>query len=242
MELLYKSFPVAGVEAAGDDLKVVGKCSDGAVDHDGDIVSPRWMASAVKEWLATYPAVRLQHRADSPIGKGLEAWQDAEGSTFLKALICDSAAKAMVRQQVLRAFSIGIADPQVRKSARAPRHEIVGGRLAEVSVVDSPSNARCGITVCKSRDGAYTYVGKAFGMAKGRKAKILQKHYDELAALACGCQQCVTKSAGKAAKMAADPGRTTLEKALRSRIEAAALDSSDPWVREAARGLRDRRG
>jgi hypothetical protein len=145
-------------------LKVVGKCSDGAVDHDGDIVSPQWMAAAVREFMGTYPAVRLQHRPDYPVGKGLEAWQDDQGATWLKSLIVDSKAKKLVKAGVLAAYSVGIADVQTRKSARAPRFEIVGGRLAEVSVVDSPSNARCGIRVIgKSAGGALGYVGKAFG-------------------------------------------------------------------------------
>jgi hypothetical protein len=80
--LIYKSFPVAGVEDSGGDVEVVGKCSDGEVDYDGDIVSPSWMAQAVKSWLATYPAVRLQHRPDYPAGTGLSAWQDDQGATL----------------------------------------------------------------------------------------------------------------------------------------------------------------
>ena len=73
------------------------------------------MAKAVKDYMASYPAVRLQHRGDDPIGKGLEAWQDPDGSTWLKALIVDEQAKRMVRKQVLRAWSVGLSDPDCRK-------------------------------------------------------------------------------------------------------------------------------
>ena len=69
------------------------------------------MASAVREFMGTYPAIRLQHRPDYPVGKGLEAWQDAEGATHLKALIVDEQCKRMVRKQVLRAFSVGLSGP-----------------------------------------------------------------------------------------------------------------------------------
>jgi hypothetical protein len=172
--VIYKSFPVTGVEVGSSDgdLKILGKCSDGAVDHDGDIISPQFMASAVKAWLGSYPAVRLQHRGDSPIGKGLEAWQDAEGATYLKALIVDEAAQKLVRKGVLTAFSVGLSDPQTRKSARCPRWEIVGGRLTEVSVVDAPSNARCGIKIIgKSASGVPEFIGKAWDMA-GKPGKI----------------------------------------------------------------------
>jgi hypothetical protein len=180
--LIYKSFPVAGIEPDGDDLKVVGKCSDGAVDHDGDIVSPSWMASAVKSWMATYPAVRFQHRADYPVGRGLEAWTDDQGATWVKALIVDDKAQKMVRRQVLRAFSVGIAEPQTRPSQKARRWEIYGGRLAEVSLVDSPSNARCGIEVCKSAGGRLEYSGKPWKKPKSavKAARVRER---ELAAV-----------------------------------------------------------
>ena len=50
----YCSFPIASITKADadGDIEVVGRCSDGQVDHDGDIVSPAFMASAVKDWLA----------------------------------------------------------------------------------------------------------------------------------------------------------------------------------------------
>lgn len=221
--LLYKSFPVTGVEPDGDDLKVVGRCSDGQVDLDGDIVSPQFMASAIKEWLASYPAVRYQHRGDHPAGRGLEAWQDADGSTWLKALICDDAAKRMVRKRVLRSFSVGLGDVQTRKSSRCPRYEIVGGRLVEVSVCDSPSNPRCGIEVIgKSAGGQAVYVGKAFGMAK----KPVKYKIDKSG-------QVVTKSGRvvlSKSELAAIGQRAARETAL-----AGYLNFSDPWIREQAR-------
>lgn len=131
------------------------------------------MAQAVQDFIATYPAIRLQHRGDAPIGKGLSAWQDADGSTWLKSLIVTDEAKAMVSKGILRAYSVGISSPETRKSARAPRYEIVGGRLVEVSLVDSPSNSRCGITVVsKSKGGAPGYVGTAFKVGKSGKVKI----------------------------------------------------------------------
>ena len=150
---------------------MLGKCSDGEVDHDGDIVSPQWLAGAVKAFLAGFPAIRLQHRSDYPIGKGLQSWQDPDGSTWLKALIVDEKAQRMVRKGVLRAWSVGIADPQQRRSNKCPRYFIDGGSLREVSLVDAPANERCGITVVSKSAGGY--VGKAF-TAKGlRKAAEL---------------------------------------------------------------------
>jgi hypothetical protein len=201
------------------------------------------MASAVKEWLGTYPALRYQHRGDYPAGRGLEAWQDADGATWLKALVVDSAAVKMVKKQVLTAFSVGLTDVQTRKSARAPRFEIVGFRLTEVSLVDSPTNARCGITVCKSVGGVPEYVGKTFGKVKtpklGKAARRDLAARDllssdpqtrEVAYREAARSLAVTKS-GK-------PGKVTKSGLLAIGGDLAALElsSSDPRLREAAYG------
>ena len=136
------------------------------------------MLAATKDWLASYPAVRLQHRPDSPIGKGLECWQDPDGSTWVKSEIVDPAAQRLVRKGVLRAYSVGIANPQTQKSARAPRYEIVGGRLIELSVVDSPANARCGVEIVgKSAAGVPVFLGKAWKRGKDGKPKYTGKPF-----------------------------------------------------------------
>lgn len=231
----YCSFPIASITKAdaGGDITVVGRCSDGQVDHDGDIVSPQWLGAEIKSWLASYPALRYQHRGDHPAGKGLDAWQDPDGSTWLTALVCDSAAKAMVRKQVLRAFSIGVSEPQTRKSARAPRFEIVGGRLTEVSLVDAPSNARCGIEIIgKSAGGSPEYIGKAWSVAKAGKPgkfKVNKAHqalYDDPEAF----QRWIAKQA-----------QANHQKAFRAQLQTG-LNSSDPWQREMARKVLGRYG
>lgn len=194
------------------------------------------MASAIKDWLSTYPAVRYQHRGDHPAGKGLDAWQDPDGSTWLKALICDEQAKRMVAKQVLRAFSVGLSDVQTRKSARAPRYEIIGGRLAEVSLVDSPSNARCGIQIIgKSAAGTPEYVGKAFGKVK--VPKVGKAFRRQLAALDLNSSDPVIREAAREAAVssavtkAAKSGKVSGSGLL---AVGGYLDSTDPWQREQA--------
>lgn len=198
------------------------------------------MAAAVREFMGTYPAIRLQHRPDYPVGKGLEAWQDPEGATHLKALIVDDQAKRMVRKGVLAAWSVGLTDVQTQKSARCPRFEIVGFRLTEVSLVDSPSNARCGIqVVSKSAAGSPRYIGKAFVVGDGHRS-VLPACFCKACMdgrKRCGCPECsgTVKTLKKAAKLAVDPAKAA-EKALRSHLRDA-LESSDPWTREAARAV-----
>jgi hypothetical protein len=126
------------------------------------------MASAIREWLGTYPAVRVQHRKDYPAGKGLEAWQDDEGATWVKSLVVDDAAKRMVRKGVLRAYSVGMDHVVTQPSAMAKRFFITGGTLTEVSLCDRPANTRCGITIAKSGQ----YVGTAYRVTKSGKIKV----------------------------------------------------------------------
>ena len=109
------------------------------------------------------PQIRVQHSASHPAGRGLEAWQDSSGATFLTSLIIDEEAKALVRTGTLKGYSVGISNPVMIKTGRCKRAEITGGRLSEVSIVTSPSNARAGITVCKMRNGSAEYICKAFG-------------------------------------------------------------------------------
>lgn len=130
------------------------------------------MAQAVKEYLSTYPAVRLQHDSRRPVGKGLEAWQDSDGATWLKALVVDPVAQKLVRKGVLTAYSVGIAEPKTRSSLKCSRWEIYGGRLMEVSLVDHPSNTRCGIQIAKSIGGIPTLVNDTYRVTKSGKVKL----------------------------------------------------------------------
>ncbi len=190
------------------------------------------MASAVKEYMGTYPAVRLQHRPDYPVGKGLEAWQDAEGATHLKALIVDDQAKRMVRKGVLVAWSVGLSDVQTQKSARAPRFEIVGFRLTEVSLVDSPSNARCGIQIVgKSAAGSPRYIGKVFGTMKAGKPGKIEKAARRFAGDPAGFHRWLGKYA-----------EAERQKSLHAFLAETVNTTDDPQARETARAALRRYG
>jgi len=169
-ETLFKSFPVTEIGESGGDVTVLGKCSDGELDSDGDIVSPAFMAQAIKTWMRVCPSVYREHSPGYPAGRGLDAWQDDTGATWVKSLIADDEAKDLVRSGRLKAYSVGIRDPETRKSARVRRWEIVGGRLTEVSIVSAPANARCGVKIIgKSVSGVPEFIGKAWEMDKTEK-------------------------------------------------------------------------
>lgn len=165
-EVTFTSFPIEKMETNDDgDIVVFGKCSDGEVDFDGQIVSPSWMAEASKKWIDSGANLRVQHQAQrDPAGIGLEVNTDAKGNTWLKGLVIEPIAKKLVSKGALRAFSVGIARPTIERDMVAKGGRITAGELIEVSLVDRPANARCSFQLAKSAaDGHAEYVGKVLG-------------------------------------------------------------------------------
>lgn len=166
-ELTYASFAIEKTETDADgDLIVYGKCSDGGLDHDEQVVSPAWMAEASKRWLATGANLRVNHNPQrDPAGIGLEVNTDAEGATWLKGVIVEPVAQKLVSKGALRAFSVGIARPTIERdvTGKARGGVIKGGELIEVSLVDRPANARCRFELVKSVDGGAAYSGELIG-------------------------------------------------------------------------------
>jgi hypothetical protein len=224
----YYSFPVASVTKSGDggDLYVEGLATDGHLDHDDQVVDQAWAAKAFAEFFASGPNIRMAHRADSPVGVGVDWSQDPSGGIRVKSLIVHPVAVRMCRAGVLRAYSVGISHARVVADPIAKGGRIASGCLVELSLVDRPSNARCGIMIAaKAADGGgAVLVNKAFGGGKAvrkaakRLAKSARVRVTEAEMLALG------------------------EAAAREIALAAWLDNSDPWLRETTRGMlgRDR--
>lgn len=167
-QLIYSSFPIDKTETTADgDLLVYGKASDGSIDADQQIVDPKWMAKAIREWFDTGPNVRVQHNAQrDPAGVGVTSSTDDSGGTWLKSLIVEDAAKKLVSKGALRAYSVGIARPTIERdvTGKARGGIITDGTLVEVSLVDRPANKSCGIQLVKSAsDGTPEFTGKVFG-------------------------------------------------------------------------------
>ena len=189
----YYTFPITSItKSAGDDddLIIVGKATDATLDHAMQVIDPAWSGPAIQRWLSSgFPAVRMSHDPRRPIGKGLTAHTDAAGATWVRSEISDPLAVKLVRKQVLRAYSVGIANAHVRPdpTGRATGGIIDGGSILELTVCDSPSNPACGITLAKARaDGSAEFVGKTFGVkvSKSARVKVEKAHRRSLVAFA----------------------------------------------------------
>jgi hypothetical protein len=170
------SFPITRKEYTPDgDLLVFGKATDGTVDSDNQIVDPEWSGKALQEWLATGGNVRVQHSPHLyPAGKGVEVVVGKDGAHWVRSMIVESTAKNLVEKGVLTSYSVGIARPQIVRSYEAPGGKIVGGIIAELSLVDRPANKNCAFELCKSAvDGQIEFVGKmhTFTEIDGQKSE-----------------------------------------------------------------------
>jgi hypothetical protein len=166
------SFPIdkSRTEVTPDgDLYVYGKCTDGVIDADEQIVDPDWSASALDKWFKTGANVRKQHNAREPVGKGIhiELNRDGDNGHWLRAEVVDRDAQRLVRKGVLQAFSVGIMKPKIFAHNKARGGIIKGGDIGEVSLVDRPANANCGYAIVKAAGGVAgaepEYVGKLRG-------------------------------------------------------------------------------
>lgn len=166
-ELTFLSFAIEKVESTPDgDLYVYGRATDGSVDHDQQIVDPGFSSKAIADWLATGGNVRVQHNPQLyPAGIGVEATTDADGATWVKSLIVEPVAKKLVSKGALRAYSVGIANPTIERdmTGKARGGIIKSGKIVEISLVDRPANASCGIQLVKSVDGSPEASGQLFG-------------------------------------------------------------------------------
>lgn len=155
VETVTFSFPISKMETDADgDLVVKGVATDGSVDSDYQIVDPEWSAKALSDWLNTGGNVRMSHDPQRPVGKGLsvEIDRDGDGKHWVKSVIVDPVAKRLVEKGVLRAYSVGISHPVIKRdpSGRAPGGIITGGELSELSIVDRPANKNSYLELAKS--------------------------------------------------------------------------------------------
>ena len=150
-------------------LYVYGRATTPEVDTDDQVVSSAWSGSALKAWLDEAPALRVQHNSQrDPAGSGVkvEVNRDGDGAHWVKAAVDEPVAQRLVKRGHLRAFSVGIAKPVIERdmTGKARGGIINGGRIVEVSLVDSPANRSCFLELAKAaKDGHAEWSGKVFG-------------------------------------------------------------------------------
>jgi hypothetical protein len=126
-------------------LYVYGRATTPEVDTDEQSLKASWSGPALQEWMEKAPTLRVQHNGQrDPAGSGikLEVNRDGDGAHWVKGVVDEPIAQRLVRKGHLRAFSVGIAAPVIERdmTGKAKGGIITGGRIVEVSLVDSPAN------------------------------------------------------------------------------------------------------
>ena len=170
----HYSFPFTLVTKSADgDLFCEGLATDGSIDHDQQIVDPRWAASAFKTFFDTGPNIRMAHDGTRPVGVGVDWREEPGGGIWVKSCIVDPLCQRMLRKGVLRAYSVGISHATVVADDRAPGGRIVKGSLAELSLVDRPANPNAYVTIAKAVGGRVVYTGEVHRPRKvGKSGKV----------------------------------------------------------------------
>lgn len=128
-------------------LLVHGIATDSTLDIDKQICDPAWLKQAMPRWFK-WGNVREMH---SNVAAGVATeYEEKDGQHHITALVVNPGSVLKVEKKVLKGFSIGIRDVELRKDAAAPNGVIAGGEIVEVSLVDRPANPACTLTLAKS--------------------------------------------------------------------------------------------
>lgn len=226
---LFVSFPITKMEKdARGNLVIHGVATDGTVDSDHQIVDSDWSAKALTDWLATGGNVRMSHDSKRPIGKGTQVQldRDGDGKHWVKSVIVDPLAIKLVEEGVLRAYSVGIIDPVIKRdpSGRAPGGIICGGTLAELSVVDRPANKNAYLELAKAAaDGSARFTGTMYA-----DPDLVSRIGESIAATVMADEDIIHVSLPRKAKVSVTP--SDLAALLKSRDVDAAKRDMDPDV------------
>lgn len=232
-DLTHVSFPIVKVDRTDDgDLVVWGRATDGEVDADEQVVEQEWAGRALADWLRTGGNVRTMHSPHHlPAGKGLEVDSSRGDGHWVKSVIVEPTAKKLVEKGVLQAYSIGISQPRIIRDTIAKGGRIVSGVIHEISLVDRPSNARCGITIAKSAGygGTAMHVEELFGEVGAALAKAERKSHRGRALLA---QHATTPDQIPIARHLARTAGSPADREIRE--EWVAQHDPEDWVQKAA--------
>lgn len=128
-------------------VKVWGYASSGAVDADGETITPDAMKAALPDYMK-FGAVREMHRAKAA-GTAIEASVEEDGRTFFGAHVVDSEAVKKIKANVYKGFSIG---GKITERDSMNKSVIKGIKLVEVSLVDRPANPDALFTMYEAED------------------------------------------------------------------------------------------
>lgn len=210
--------PFDSIEKAADGVIVSGVASAPVRDADGELITTECMRLAAVDFMK-WAALRLQHRADSPIGVVTDLSVDSAGATRFTAKVVDENAIKLLTSvpPTLKGASIG-----GRVLKRNAQDSTIVERISwiELSLVDRPSCPAAVARIAKVEaadalpdaddGGAIAKVAARLNGAM-RKVAALETERDEALAKAAALGRRVQKFMGER-----DAARSRLAKAARA--------------------------
>lgn len=152
-------------------VKIKGYASTKDQDRGDDVVVPGAFEESIKTTYKDNPMILFQHNRDEPIGKAISMEVDSKG-LLIEAIIYDEKIGSLVKQGVLKTFSIGympkeieyrdkddeLLDPNDQQQRmriwveEGVKRIIKKLELLEVSIVTLPMNASALFSLAKSLD------------------------------------------------------------------------------------------
>tara|TARA_Y100000034_G_C6908219_1_gene422149 strand:+ start:2606 stop:5503 length:2898 start_codon:yes stop_codon:yes gene_type:complete len=137
------------------ELKIAGYANTVDKDRTRDKVLPSAWAKGIDNYRVN-PILLFQHKHDQPIGKVDKITVDEKG-IFVNATISEAAetqysVHTLVRDRVLKAFSVGFLVKDQEYDADSDTSTITGVELLEISVVSVPANQTSLFSIRKSFD------------------------------------------------------------------------------------------
>jgi hypothetical protein len=133
-------------------LMVYGKAAGPDLDDEAQGFDPKWLASAVPEWMR-WGNVREQH---SKISAGIAKTLEVDGDDYMVSVhVVDEGTVKKLEADVLKGFSFAVQNARlVMNDPEFPAGRVVGGRITELSIVDRPANPNCTLTIAKAFGGS----------------------------------------------------------------------------------------
>lgn len=156
-------------------------------DSHGDVIERGAFAASLKEWSAKgkLPPMRLQHGSagnmfrhdDLPVGKWMAIREDACGLRVegqLLALDTDQGKRllSLIKANVLDGLSIGFRAKRTRAGTGSIKRYLVEVDLAEISLVDEPSNDAARVAPLTPADVAFDKLRDALHLANTKSTAV----------------------------------------------------------------------
>jgi hypothetical protein len=162
-ESIAIAVPFIKATAAEDGtVYVEGLCTDDNLDLDEQIIDSDFARKGLSAWFQDWGNVRQMHSGNLPPAGKAVSMEKRDDGIWVRAHIVEPTAVKLVKEEVYKAFSVGISKPRIIRDVLAKGGRVVDGIFSEISLVDFPANPRARFQLAKrAKSGDIEVVEKA---------------------------------------------------------------------------------